>query len=271
MINLYDYSGEVVMDKHQHIVFDENVKGIAHRGYSAIAPENTLPSYILAAKKGFKYMETDVCLTSDGVPVLLHDDTIDRTSNGTGTIYNMTLAQVRQYDFGSWKSSEYTGVQIPTLEEYLSLCRSLMLHPYIEIKDVPFTQQQVENVVNLVHKYGLKGKATIMSFNLTYLEYVKDYDDTMRLGYPPNGVPTVNDLNVCKSLQTGKNEVFCDPQYNKVTDAICDMFREEGIPIEVWVVDSESTILSLNPYISAVTSNSLHAGRVLYDNSIENT
>lgn len=270
MSNIYDYSGNTILNEYRPTAFDKSVKGIAHRGYSSIAPENTLPSYVLAAKMGFKYMETDVCLTSDGVPVLLHDDTIDRTSNGSGTITSIPFETVRQYDFGSWKSSKYAGTKIPTLEEYLALCRALMLYPYIELKNsITFTQQQVEDIVALTHKYGLKGRLTFMSFNFEYLEWIKAVDETARLGWPPTGTPTVSDLNICKSLLTGKNEVFCDPQHTKVTDEICDMFREENIPLEVWTIDSEETVLSLNPYISAVTSNTIHAGRVLYNNAME--
>ena len=83
---------------------NSGVLSVNHRGYSAIAPENTLPAYRLSKEKGFRYVETDVSFTSDGVPVLLHDASIDRTSDGTGKIAEMTFEQVRQYDFGSWKS-----------------------------------------------------------------------------------------------------------------------------------------------------------------------
>jgi glycerophosphoryl diester phosphodiesterase len=266
MGSMYNYLGDVVLNEYRPTSFDKSIKGIAHRGFSSIAPENTIPSYILAAQKGFRYMETDVCLTADGVPVLLHDDTIDRTSNGSGKITTIPFDTVRQYDFGSWKSPKYAGTKIPTLEEYLALCRTLMLYPYIEFKNsITFTQQQVEEIVAMTHKYGLKDRLTFMSFKLEYLEWVKAIDETARLGWPPTGTPTTADLNICKSLMTGKNEVFVDPQYTKITDDICNMFREENIQVEVWTIDSEAEILALNPYVSAVTSNSLHAGRVLYD------
>ena len=109
--------------------YDENVRTIAHRGYSAVAPENTIPAYILAKQMGYKYVECDVSFTSDNVAVLLHDSTIDRTSNGTGSIADMPYEQAAQYDYGSWKSSEYTGTTIPTFEEFIMLCKKIGLHP----------------------------------------------------------------------------------------------------------------------------------------------
>lgn len=79
------------------------------------------------------------------VPVLLHDDTIDRTSDGTGNITKMTFDAVRQYDFGSWFSTEFTGTKIPSLEEFLQLCHKLAIHPYIEIKQaMMITPERVE-------------------------------------------------------------------------------------------------------------------------------
>ena len=93
---------------------DAAVKGVAHRGYSSFAPENTLPAYIMAYDMGFSYVECDLMWTSDEEPVLLHDASIDRTSDGTGNIAELTLAQARNYDYGSWKSAVYTGTLIPT-------------------------------------------------------------------------------------------------------------------------------------------------------------
>ena len=77
-----------------------NIKTISHRGFSAEAPENTLPAFYLAKLKGFNYVECDISYTSDGRIVVIHDRTIDRTSNGSGSVNEMTLSELRQYDFG---------------------------------------------------------------------------------------------------------------------------------------------------------------------------
>ena len=242
--------------------WNRTVKGIAHRGYSTIAPENTIPAFRLARQRGFLYVETDISFTSDGYAVCLHDSTINRTSNGSGNIGSMTLAQVRTYDFGSWKGSGYTGTTIPTFEEILSCCRSMGLHPYIELKqNGSYTEAQVQGLVDTVRAYGLKGKVTWISFSDTYLAYVAAYDPTARLGYITSSVNSTV-ISTAQSLQTGSNEVFIDSSiYN---DSACALCQAADIPLEVWTVDTESTITGMNPYVSGITSNSLIAGKVLY-------
>ena len=96
--------------------------------------------------------------TSDGVAMILHDETIDRTSNGSGKLYELTYAQVMAYDFGSWKDARFTGVKIPTLEETLLLCKNIGLGIYLEFKPFgPYTfdSTEIETIIKLVEKYGM--------------------------------------------------------------------------------------------------------------------
>ena len=252
--------------------YDANVKAIAHRGYSVDAPENTIPAYILAKQKGFKYVECDVAFTSDGVPVLLHDRTIDRTSNGSGNISNLTYKQANQFDYGIWKSAEYAGTHLPTLDEFLRTCKGLGLHPYIEIKnDVTYSKAQIESIVESVKKTGMKGKVTYISFNATYLGYVKAADPYARLGYTFFDI-TSEALTMASSLKLDTNEVFVDVAYTYITDAKVDLCIAADLPLEVWSMNDEVWIEEMNPYISGVTSDSLIAGKVLHDKySIYNT
>ena len=238
---------------------------VAHRGYSSVAPENTLAAYRLAKEKGFTTVECDVSFTSDGVAVLLHDSTIDRTSNGSGSIANMTFEQVRQYDFGSWKSSEYVGEKIPTFEEFLSLCKNLSLHPYIEIKDGA-TQSEVESLVTMVARYGMIDDVTWISFQSDALTYIKNKDNTARLGYIVSTI-TSDTINTVKSLKTEHNEVFVDAKNASLTEQTINLCIAELIPLEVWTVNDVNTILNLDPYISGVTSDDKVAGQILYENN----
>ena len=250
--------------------YDQNVKSVNHRGYNTVAPENTIPAFILSKKNGFKYVECDVSFTSDGVPVLLHDSTIDRTSDGSGSIASMTYAQAAQYDYGSWKSSAYAGTHLPTLDEFLLTCKGLGLHPYIEIKSSGMTQANVESIVSYVKAAGMKGKVTYISFNATYLGYVKTADPSARLGFVVNSV-TDSVVSTATGLKTDANEVFVDAKHANLTDNAVALCISADMPLEVWTVNTVSEIENVNPYISGVSSDSLIAGKVLYNKYSEYT
>jgi len=239
------------------------MNAVAHRGASTEAPENTLIAYQIAKERGFIMAECDVTFTKDGVGVLLHDDTINRTSNGTGNIRDLTLAQVRQYDFGSWKGTEFVGTQIPTFEEFIRLCKYIDMHPYIEIKS-GCSQAEVESLVATVRKYGMLDRVTWISFEFSAIQYVKNVDDTARLGYLAAPI-TEQKITELKTLRTGKNEVFFSADNTKVTTALIERCIEEKIPLEVCTVDNVDTITNLHPYITGVTSNDKIAGQLLYD------
>ena len=272
------------------------VKGVIHRGYNYAssgsqyiinnadgAPENTLPAYILAAKKGFKYVETDVAFTSDNKAVLLHDLTINRTSNGTGAINTMTLAQARSYAFdrfnvgGNHTIPGYSTTTIPTFEEFIDLCRRLSLHPYIELKaNGNYTEAQIQSVVDQVRAAGMRGKVTYISFDPTYLVYVKNYDGYARLGYLRETESSssykldATAISTAQGLMTGNNEVFMNTKsYSSAAVLLC---KNGHIPMETWGIcydDTESAIIALDPYISGATSNKWDAGKVLFENAIE--
>jgi len=247
------------------------IKSINHRGYNTIAPENTMPAYILSYQKGFKYVETDVEFTSDGVAVLLHDATINRTArnvDGTSlssTIYitNITYAEALEYDFGIYKNSAYAGTKIPTLEEFCKFCRATGIHPYVELKST-MTTAQAEEVVSIVNGCGLRGNATFISFSAPLLAAVKNVDSNARLGFLADGAATANTISTIQSLQSGSNEVFFDSSnYNSASIGLC---KTANIPYEVWTIDNADTILSFDPYITGVTSNSLKASDIIFNN-----
>ena len=93
----------------------------SHRGGGATAPENTLPAITAALAGGFDYVEVDVALTADRQPVLMHDATVDRTTDGHGRLAALTLAEVRALDAGSWFDPDFAGTQVPTLAEFLDV------------------------------------------------------------------------------------------------------------------------------------------------------
>lgn len=123
----------------------------AHRGNES-APENTMVSFQKAFDLGLRYFECDVQFTSDNVPVLLHDTTIDRTSNGSGEISSFTYEELKQYDFGSWKSDEYAGEAIPSLEEFLSFCKENDCIAELDLANRNYTLEQKTILYTMVEK-----------------------------------------------------------------------------------------------------------------------
>ena len=241
--------------------YDSVMRSVNHRGFSAAAPENTLPAYRLSRLEGFTYAETDVHFTSDGVPVCIHDAAVDRTSDGNGAVREMTLAQLRELDFGSWKGARFSGTRIPTLEEFLVLCQSIGLVPYIELK--AGGPGDIAGVVALVEEYNLKGKAKYISFNASLLEYALANDPDACVGFLTSRVDesALEKAEALRKLAADATKVFVSS--SDYSDEAASLCKDAGFPLEVWTIDSAKTILSLPSYISGVTSNKLHAGRLL--------
>jgi glycerophosphoryl diester phosphodiesterase len=120
---------------------------VAHRGAGKLAPENTLAAFQLGARNGYRMFECDVKLTSDGVPFLLHDDTLDRTTNGHGVAGQQTWAMLQTLDAGSWHSDRYAGEPLPSLDGIAAWCITNDFDLNIEIKPTPGAEAQTGEVV----------------------------------------------------------------------------------------------------------------------------
>lgn len=106
----------------------------AHRGASAIAPENTIAAFRAAAEQGARWVELDVALLADGTLVVIHDDSVDRTTSGTGNLGTLTRADLDRLDAGAWFHAQYAGERLPTLEETVAVLGELGLGANVEIK-----------------------------------------------------------------------------------------------------------------------------------------
>lgn len=120
---------------------------IAHRGAGKQAPENTLAAFRLGAQHGWRMFECDAKLSADGVPFLLHDSTLERTTNGHGLAGGRRWSELAQLDAGSWHSRAYAGEPIPTLENLARWCLMNRHHLDIEIKPTPGTEERTGQVV----------------------------------------------------------------------------------------------------------------------------
>ena len=145
----------------------------AHRGVSKHYPENTGVAFYAASKLPIAGIELDVHVTADGELVVIHDETIDRTSNGTGYVKNYTLQQLRAYDYGSWFSEEFAGGNIPTLGEVLELFVGTHHLINIELKTDIFPYEGIESlVIKEVAVHQMTERVIISSFNHESLQIV---------------------------------------------------------------------------------------------------
>ena len=201
------------------------VVNIGHRGASGYAPEHTFASYDLALAMGADYIEQDLQLTSDGVLVVLHDDTLDRTARGlpencTGRVDTKTLAQIKTCDVGSWFNEtrpalarpEYVGLTIPTLEEVFQRYRKRVNY-YIETKSPDSADHMEERLLELLDRYGLRKLAArswqvlIQSFSAASLEKTHALDPSLPLiqliSFLPSGAALEESLDAMAQYAVG--------------------------------------------------------------------
>lgn len=134
-----------------------------HRGDRASAPENTIPAFQSALAGSMIFVETDVRLSSDGVPVLIHDETVDRTTNGTGAVAALTFEQLQALDAGTWFDASFAGTRIPAFEEFLTLFGDARKKALIELKG-SWAPASVELVAGMVAAHGLGSRVVMASF-----------------------------------------------------------------------------------------------------------
>ena len=242
-------------------------RSVNHRGYSTIAPENTIPAFILSKKMGFDTIELDVRTTSDGKFVCCHDATVDRTSDGTGTIANMTLAQLKALDFGSWKSAVYAGTKIPTFEEALICCRNMGLNVYIDLAAV----SNVLDLVKLVNHYGMKERVTFISDLLYHLQNLQtNRPGQYRIGYVCGSLTQTIKNNIV-ALDAGLGNVFLDIYKSSLTSTDLDDMKALGISVEIWTENSVANTKALSQGVSGMTSDEVIFGLIKYNQEICNS
>jgi glycerophosphoryl diester phosphodiesterase len=141
---------------------------VGHRGDRAEAPENTMPSLELAMDD-LDFVETDVRLSRDGVPVLFHDVTLERVTGDGRQASDLDLAELRRLDVGGWYGRQYLGEQMPTLDEFLAaLARRETARALVELK-ADWRVDQVRTVVDLIERHGLRGRVVLQSFSIETL------------------------------------------------------------------------------------------------------
>ena len=159
---------------------------IGHRGASGYAPEHTFASWDLAIELGVDYIEQDLQMTSDGVLVVMHDPTLDRTTSGSGEVIRHTLAEVQQLDAGSWFNAKFTDERVRTLREVFERYGNTANY-YIETKNPEDAPGMEEQLLELMNEFGLRDGAVerwqvlIQSFSAASLRKIQQMDPQLPL------------------------------------------------------------------------------------------
>ncbi len=248
----------------------EDMKFIAHRGYTKFAPENTIPAFIAAAQNGFSSVECDIQWTKDSVPVILHDSTINRTArhkNGWGLVFqkkcsDLNYEDLLNFDFGISRGGAYKGTKIPTFSEFISCCSEYDLKPYIELKQASgFSKENAQKLVDIVKEAGLEDKVTWISFNADYLKTMSELMPNVRLGYLSSAQPTDKTIETLQSLKTEHNEVFLDAALGTIDKKSSEKLKEAGFSFEVWTSGDGYDLDILRSYdCKGFTTNGLPEG-----------
>jgi glycerophosphoryl diester phosphodiesterase len=218
---------------------------VAHRGASGCAPENTIAAFHKAVEIKADFFELDVRMSKDGELVLIHDTSVDRTTDGSGEVGDMTFEELRGLDAGSWFSPEYAGEQIPTLGEALDHFGG-KIGILIEIKApslYPGIEQKVADELIKRNMHLLSnGKVIIQSFDHTSLQLFHAI-----LPKVPIGVLTfqAQELTDAKLQEFATYADYVNPRLNLVTKQVVDQIHAHDMEITVWTVRNASLVDTL--------------------------
>ncbi|MDP9833747.1 glycerophosphoryl diester phosphodiesterase [Gleimia europaea] len=210
----------------------------AHRGASAIAPENTMAAFKKAVEAGATWIETDVDVLKDGTPILIHDSSLDRTTNRSGSYYDLTVSDLDDIDAGSWFSPEFAGERIPTLAQLVAFMNETGLNANIEIKSNEAGAQMSLQLVDAILKEleTLDGPQVIISsFNHVLLKIFKDKAPQYSVGAL---FVAENLWDDWKSILELVGADYIHPDDSTLTRAQVQAFREAGYGVNVWTVNS---------------------------------
>lgn len=178
---------------------------IGHRGYKARYPENTLAAFEAARAAGVKMIELDVSFSRDRQPVVIHDDTLERTTNGCAMVNALSLAELKKLDAGSWFDARFAGEHLPGLAEVLERLGGRVLIN-IEIKPKAFEAHSPPDaierqVVALLRRYNISKSVLISSFERRILQRIADMEQPPALALISEGVADQDAIDFCKRIQ----------------------------------------------------------------------
>lgn len=217
---------------------------IGHRGMPATSPENTIESNEEGLKAGAEFIENDMYLSKDGHIVILHDGSLERTTNGTGDIENYTLAELKRLNANKTHPDGYPDVKIPTMDEQIELAEKYGAMVMAEIKTA--TPEAVDAYVQLLKDKHAEGIVNTMSFDSNQLKRMAGLMPEMPLGLLASGY--ANEANVKKSLREtlkalqGLNASY-NAGYNEIGPKFMEASKHRGLVISPWTLNAKNDFI----------------------------
>lgn len=205
---------------------------MAHRGASGLAPENTLAAFELCLKYQPEWIELDVHASADKQIIVMHDAKVDRTTDGSGAISELTLAELKALDAGSWKDAKYQGEPVPTLREVVELVGD-RVRIDVEIKAGPDLGLVAEKVVAILRDAGVLEQSMISSFDLSAVKAVQALTGEPALALITGDAGALQTV-VDESLQ------WLNLQHGQVSAELAAQARQNGVGLCVWTVNDLS-------------------------------
>ena len=213
------------------------VQVVAHRGYSSMFPENTMAAFKGACELGVDYIELDVQLSKDGIPVLFHDTDMKRLTGQSGLIADYTYEELQAFDVGSWFDNGFAGERIPTLKMALEYIVTQDCNVYLELKDCGQVLGFEESIVDVVHNIGMQDRVVYASFNYEYLKKIKELDSNSRILY--------NTTSDKKTMIQESPAEFYGLYLESVTADLISAIHEAGSKVFVWTVTTPEEMTNL--------------------------
>jgi glycerophosphoryl diester phosphodiesterase len=214
-----------------------------HRGASAYAPMNTLPAFELAVEQGADGIELDVHRSLDGHAVIVHDFTVDATTDGSGKVAEMTLAQLKEFDAGSWFSTDFRGVRLPTLDEVFEAVGQ-KVYINVEIKsNTPETDGVEQVVADVIARHNLQQRVIISSFNPLALKRFRDILPVVPIGFLYSVNMPVDTHHMMRELNLPHEARH--PHHDLVDEAYMKWAREHGYRVNAWTVNDLERAIAL--------------------------
>jgi glycerophosphoryl diester phosphodiesterase len=228
-------------------------KLIGHRGVKDLKPENTLDSILTAFDLGLECVEIDVKVSKDNIPLLIHDDTLDRTTNGSGLVCDFTFAEINQFDAGYHFYKSNTEIKVPNLKSVLDLVKKKQKYLNIELKpNKKYEELNVKNVLQEI-KQASYDKIYFSSFDLLSCVSLKESAPHLLCGFLNDDFNKVNineTIDICKKY----NFFSCGINLNFFSNSIVSKFVENEIQVTVYADNNISEVQAQNLWSNKVTS-----------------